>query len=86
MAMNGWGAGEPAWWLNLEDHPDAVVETRDGPRPVRARRAEGEERERLWARWAELDQNLDEYAARRPTETAVVVLEPRDDPTASPAG
>ncbi|MGZ9111606.1 MAG: hypothetical protein ACXW3X_11105, partial [Rhodoplanes sp.] len=23
MAMNGWGEGEPAWWLNLQSHPDA---------------------------------------------------------------
>jgi hypothetical protein len=37
----------------------------------------GEERARLWSRWAEIDKNLEEYAARRPTETAVVVLEPR---------
>ncbi|WP_344150931.1 nitroreductase/quinone reductase family protein [Nocardioides koreensis] len=78
MAMNGWGPAEPAWWLNLQDHPDAIVQTRDGVRPVHARRAEGAERERLWSRWAEIDDNLDDYAARRPTETAVVVLEPRD--------
>ena len=78
MAMNGWGAAEPAWWLNLQAHPDAVAQTRDGVRPVRARRAQGPERERLWARWAQIDENLDAYAARRPTETAVVVLEPRD--------
>lgn len=78
MAMNGWNPAEPAWWLNLRDHPDAVAQTRDGVREVRARRAEGDERERLWARWAEIDDNLDAYAARRPTETAVVVLEPRD--------
>ena len=78
MAMNGWGPAEPAWWLNLQDHPDAVVQTRDGSRPVRARRAQGEERERLWSRWAEIDHHLDDYAARRPSETAVVVLEPRD--------
>lgn len=77
MAMNGWGAAEPAWWLNLQAHPDALVQTRDGARPVRARRAEGEERQRLWSRWAEIDEKLEEYAARRPTETAVVVLEPR---------
>jgi hypothetical protein len=31
----------------------------------------------LWARWAEIDDDLDAYAALRPTETAVVVLEPR---------
>ena len=23
MAMNGWGEGEPAWWLNLQARPDA---------------------------------------------------------------
>ena len=26
MAMNGWGAAEPAWWLNLQAHADAQVE------------------------------------------------------------
>ena len=78
MAMNGWGPAEPAWWLNLQDHPDAIARTREGVRKVRARRAQGEERERLWAPWAEIDKNLDDYAARRPNETAVVVLEPRD--------
>lgn len=75
MAMNGWGPAEPAWWLNLQAEPHAVVQTKDDTRLVRARRAEGAERERLWARWAEIDKNLEEYAARRPGETAVVVLE-----------
>jgi hypothetical protein len=74
---DGWGAAEPAWWLNLQANPDATAQTRDGTRQVRARAAEGAERERLWARWAEIDENLDAYAARRPGETAVVVLEPR---------
>jgi deazaflavin-dependent oxidoreductase (nitroreductase family) len=83
MAMNGWGAAEPAWWLNLQAHPGATAQTRDGARQVRARRAQGDERDRLWSRWAEIDKNLDAHAARRPTETAVVVLEPPD--TASPA-
>ena len=77
MAMNGWGAAEPGWWLNLQARPDAMVLTRDGALPVHARRAEGEERERLWARWAALEKGLDEYAALRPHETDVVVLEPR---------
>lgn len=77
LAMNGWGEAEPAWWLNLQAHPDTTVRIRDGVRPVHARRAEGEERARLWARWAAIDRDLDAYAARRPCETAVVVLEPR---------
>ena len=41
-----------------------------------AHAATGAERERLWARWRETDENLDAFAARRPSETAVVVLEP----------
>ena len=78
MAMNGWGAPEPAWWLNLQAHPEAVVELAGGiRREVLGRAAVGEERERLWRRWSDLDQNLDGYAALRPRGTAVVVLEPR---------
>jgi deazaflavin-dependent oxidoreductase (nitroreductase family) len=77
MAMNGWGAPEPAWWLNLQAHPEAVVDLADEPpRAVLGRAARGEERERLWQRWREIDKNLDGYARRRPRETAVVVLEP----------
>jgi hypothetical protein len=34
----------------------------------------------LWARWQEIDKNLDGYASRRPRETAVVVLEPVSTP------
>jgi deazaflavin-dependent oxidoreductase (nitroreductase family) len=80
MAMNGWGEGEPAWWLNLQAHPDVKVELASGPRLVTGRAAEGQERDRLWARWGEIDKNLDSYAARRSTETAVVILEPRSEP------
>jgi len=76
MAMNGWGEPEPAWWLNLKARPDVAVDLVDGQRAVRARAAEGDDRERLWARWRGFDAKLDAYAAGRPGETAVVVLEP----------
>lgn len=76
MAMNGWGAPEPAWWLNLQAQPNAQVELKDGTRSVRARAAVGEERERLWARFSEFGSNPDDYAYRRPGQTEVVVLEP----------
>ena len=81
LAMNGWGVKEPAWWLNLQAHPDTTVDLPDGPRAVRARAAFGAERERLWARFADYPgwgDDIDLLSARRPTETAVVVLEPRD--------
>jgi hypothetical protein len=80
MAMNGWAEAEPAWWLNLQAHPETSVDLADGRRTVRGRVAEGEERSRLWDRWRELNANLDAQAALRSAETAVVILEPRPDP------
>jgi deazaflavin-dependent oxidoreductase (nitroreductase family) len=80
LAMNGWGAGEPAWWLNLRARPEARVTLKGGARAVHARAAQGEERQRLWegfGAYAGWGDDLDAYARLRPTETAVVVLEPR---------
>ena len=76
MAMNGWGAAEPAWWLNLLSDPSATLVLPDGPTKMVGRAATGAERERLWALWSAIDTKLELFAARRPTETAVVVLSP----------
>ena len=75
LAMNGWADPEPAWWLNLQAHPDAMVETPIGLHRVNGRAAEGEERARLWDRWRHFNPSLDAYAALRSRETAVVILE-----------
>jgi F420H(2)-dependent quinone reductase len=80
LAMNGWGEGEPAWWLNMQAHPEVMVDLVDRRCAMHGRAAEGEERERLWARWRDFSDSpndLDAYAARRSSRTAVVVLEPR---------
>lgn len=77
LAMNGWDDPQPAWWLNLLANPDAEVDLVDGPRPVRAREAHGEERERLWNEFRGYGSGLDKFAALRTTKTAVVVIEPR---------
>lgn len=79
LAMNGWADAEPAWWLNLQVHPETAVDLPDGQRPVRARAATGAERERLWAKFREFPgwgDDIDALAARRSIETAVVVFEP----------
>ncbi|MBX7159432.1 MAG: nitroreductase family deazaflavin-dependent oxidoreductase [Acidimicrobiia bacterium] len=80
LAMNGWDEGQPSWWLNLEANPDAEIRLpgKETLR-VRARRAVGEERERLWARWLEIDAENDEFAGRREVETPVVIFEPRPE-------
>lgn len=78
MAMNGWGEPEPAWWLNLQAHPDTTVELHDRTLAVHGRAATPDERPRLWELWRRYDgEDLDAWASRRPRETAVVILEPR---------
>jgi deazaflavin-dependent oxidoreductase (nitroreductase family) len=84
MAMNGWADPEPAWWLNLQAHPDTTVDLPDGSRAVHGRAADKDERPRLWAKWAEYDKDLEAFAARRSRETAVVILEPRRYQVSSP--
>lgn len=78
MAMNGWGAPEPAWWLNLHANPDTTVELPGRTLAVHGRAATAEERPRLWELWRRYEgDELDAWAARRPRETAIVILEPR---------
>ena len=78
LAMNGWDEGHPAWWLNLEARPDAFVQlAHQQPQPVHARLAAGEERDRLWQRWLDIEPEIDTFAGRRAVETPIVVLEPR---------
>lgn len=67
MAMNGWAEREPAWWLNLQAHPEATVEVTGGSRRVRGRAAQKDEHDRLWARWREMGDDLDGYVTRRPS-------------------
>jgi len=45
---------DPAWALNLEANPDALVVIGGERLHMTARRAKGAERERLWGRWVEL--------------------------------
>jgi deazaflavin-dependent oxidoreductase (nitroreductase family) len=77
-AMNGWADPEPAWWLNLQANPEAVVELRGESRRVVARAAVGEERRRLWEMFLSLGSSAftDASAALRSRETALVIFEP----------
>jgi deazaflavin-dependent oxidoreductase (nitroreductase family) len=79
LAMNGWDDGHPSWWLNLENDPDALIRLpHQQPRPVRARLAIGEERERLWKQWLAIEPDDEAFARSRSLETPVVVFESRN--------
>lgn len=76
-ASNGGHDHHPAWYLNLVADPDAVV--RDGRRsvPVRARVAEGAERDAQYQRFVDYLRVYADYATATDRQIPVVFLEPR---------
>lgn len=65
----------PDWFFNLVANPEATLEVGSERFSVRARVAEGEERQRLFERQAELMPVFHEYARIAPRQIPVVVLE-----------
>lgn len=76
VASNAGDDREPAWWLNLKTRPDARIQVRDQHHAIRARRATGDEGERLWPRLVAAYQGYDAYRERTRREIPIVVLEP----------
>jgi deazaflavin-dependent oxidoreductase (nitroreductase family) len=76
-AANLGNTSDPAWALNLEANPEATVVIEGERRAMRARRAQGAERERLWARWEELQPPAKAVAAIAGREIPVFVLDAR---------
>ena len=75
IASVGGAPRNPAWYWNLQGG-EAEVQVGSERRRVRARDAEGEERERLWAQMVALYPNYDEYQKKTSRQIPVVVLEP----------
>lgn len=77
IASYGGEDRHPAWWQNLMANPEGSV-LFDGKRiDVRAREADGAEREALWGRVIAADPTYVEYQQRTQRRLPVVVLEPR---------
>jgi deazaflavin-dependent oxidoreductase (nitroreductase family) len=78
VASKGGAPAHPAWYTNLQAHPDDVsVQVGDRVTPVTATVAEGAERERLWHLMTEIWPDYDAYAERTDRDIPVVVLTPR---------
>ncbi len=77
IGSNAGNKNEPGWSFNLKANPDAEVEIGAERRNVRARVAEGEERERLWRAMNAQYAGFDDYEAKTSRDIAVFVLEPR---------
>jgi F420H(2)-dependent quinone reductase len=76
VASNGGTAGDPAWWLNLQKDPEAIVEVGGRTLRVRAEEVKGEEKRRLWTRLVETYPLYESYQRRTDREIPVILLRP----------
>jgi deazaflavin-dependent oxidoreductase (nitroreductase family) len=78
VASKGGFPRHPAWYHNLMANPDTTVQVGGETRPVHARVAEPEERDRLWKMAVAAYHGYEDYAARsKGREIPLVVLQPR---------
>ena len=77
VASKGGAPDHPDWYKNLTANPDLEIQVKDERIPVRARTAEGEERERLWELMNEVWPAYNDYQRKTDRQIPVVVLERR---------
>ncbi len=78
VASKGGFPKHPAWFHNLQAHPDTTVQIGAERRPVHARVATAQERERLWPKAVGTYHGYADYQARsRGREIPLVILKPR---------
>jgi deazaflavin-dependent oxidoreductase (nitroreductase family) len=76
FASKGGAPANPDWYYNLLAHPRVTAEIGTGTAEFRARVAEGEERERIWAAQKAAYPGFADYERKTARQIPVVVLEP----------
>jgi len=76
FASKGGAPTNPDWFYNLVAHPEVTIEVGDETVPVRARVAQGDERESIWTEQKTRAPGFAEYEAKTARTIPVVVLEP----------
>ena len=77
VASKGGTDKNPAWFHNLMANPETEVEVGPDRRPVRARKANDEERSALWPRLVDIYSDYAEYQTYTDRVIPIVVLDPR---------
>jgi deazaflavin-dependent oxidoreductase (nitroreductase family) len=76
VASAGGAPGHPAWYLNLAANGEVQVQVLAEKFTALARAAAGEERDRLWAKMAEIWPDYNDYQTKTGRQIPIVVLEP----------
>lgn len=74
FASKGGAPNHPGWYHNLVANPDAVIELGTETVPVRARVADGAERDRIWEEQKKRNPGFAEYESKTSRTIPVVVL------------
>jgi len=77
FASKGGAPTHPDWYHNLLAHPDVTVEIGEQTYSATAQPVTGEERDRIYARWAEMYPQFREYQEKTSRIIPVVELKPR---------
>jgi deazaflavin-dependent oxidoreductase (nitroreductase family) len=77
FASKGGAPANPAWYHNLLAHPEVTIEVGTETYEATATPLTGEERDRLYARQAELYPQFGQYQARATRKIPVIALERR---------
>lgn len=75
VASKGGAPEPPAWYLNLQDHPEARIQIKGDRFDVRARDATPEEQPGMWKTMVATWPQYDEYQEKTDRPIPVVVLE-----------
>lgn len=77
-ASNGGWEKHPAWWLNLEGNPQAMIEVEGVHQSVVAESVNPEEKRRLWTRLVEQAPFFEDYQKRASRKIPMVILRAAD--------
>lgn len=79
VASKGGAPAHPAWYLNLAADPQCEIQVGKDKYKVKARDAEGSERDALWHLMEEIYPPYNDYQAATDRQIPVVVLDPVAD-------
>jgi deazaflavin-dependent oxidoreductase (nitroreductase family) len=76
FGSKGGAPDNPAWFHNLVRNPEATIEVDTATRTVKARIAEGEERDRIWTLQKQEFPGFADYERKTTRQIPVVILDP----------
>jgi deazaflavin-dependent oxidoreductase (nitroreductase family) len=74
VASNGGAVSHPAWWLNLQNTPEAWIQIKGSRWRVKAEQASSAEKQRLWPRLIAMYPGYRRYQEITDRDIPVVVL------------